>query len=210
MGKNKSATLVRYLLFSIWALLFLSASSWILVGSVAYWVKHGWLPPDSAGWAQAIGGLLAVTVAIAVPAFQSFNQAKQLRDKEVAHRLEGIQATRALIEHIMGVQTALLSALQNISVGTGSYHSSQHGRAAAHGAQQAAAMLREMAVVDLSVAMVHYVVGLREVANYGEFVGAQVERFELYRSITPDVSKQIRSNIVLMKRWVAELDELEG
>ncbi|MFJ7811132.1 hypothetical protein ACIQYQ_09860 [Pseudomonas asiatica] len=210
MGKTISAALVRYLLFSIWALLFLSASSWVLVGSVAYWVKHGWLPPDSAGWAQAIGGLLAVAVAIAVPAFQSLSQARQLREKEDTHRLDNIQATRALIEHVMGVQKTLLSSLTTLGIGGGLHDFSHQGRAAAHGAQQAAAMLREMAVVDLSVAMVHFVVGLREVANYGEFAGSQIERFELNRSITPDVPNQLRANISLMKRWVAELDELEG
>ncbi|WP_162945851.1 hypothetical protein [Pseudomonas sp. DY-1] len=37
---------------------------WLLVGSVAYWVRHGWLPNDVAAWVQAFGSIGAILAAI--------------------------------------------------------------------------------------------------------------------------------------------------
>lgn len=51
----------------VWLPLIGGAALWLLVGSVAYWVKHAWLPANTEGWVQAIGSLLALVVAIGIP-----------------------------------------------------------------------------------------------------------------------------------------------
>lgn len=210
MERKIHSKLIGYAIFSLWALLFLSAASWVLVGSVSYWVKHGWLPPDSSGWAQAIGGLLAVIVAIAVPAFQNFSQSRQLKEKEKLVRLEGIQATRALVEHVLRVQKRLLSALKRLGSYRGIYSSLTDAKAESHEAIQAAAMLREISVVDLNIQMVHFVVRLREVANFGEFAGNQHDHYLLRGHANSDVVNQLQRNTETLNKWVEELDDLEG
>ncbi|MFO3720568.1 hypothetical protein [Pseudomonas sp. HLMP] len=210
MERKIHSKLIGYTIFSLWALLFLSAASWVLVGSVSYWVKHGWLPPDSSGWAQAIGGLLAVIVAITVPAFQNFSQSRQLKEKEELVRLEGIQATRALVEHVLRVQKRLLSALKLLGSQKGIYSPLADAKAESHEAIQAAAMLREISVVDLNIQMVHFVVRLREVANFGEFAGNQHDHYQLLGYANPDVVSQLQRNTETLNKWVEELDDLEA
>jgi hypothetical protein len=207
LSNNLRGQMARYSVILIWALLFISSSSWILVGSVAYWVKKGWLPPDSAGWAQAIGGLLAVMVAIAVPAYQSYHQQKQLQEKDVRDRQDGMEATRALMEHLLGVQTRLRTGLYQFQLRRGLFESLDGARASAHDAKQAAAMLRELSVVALSVQMVHFLVGMREVASYGEFAAQAIDN--PMSVVSPDVLNKLKSNIELLKKWIDELEGLE-
>ena len=65
--------MVELTLWAIWLVLFGGAVLWLLVGSVAYWVLHGWLPEAAAGWVQAIGSVLALMAAVGVPAWQRYN-----------------------------------------------------------------------------------------------------------------------------------------
>ncbi|MBV7489818.1 hypothetical protein [Pseudomonas sp. PDM30] len=80
--------MVERTLWVLWFLLMGGAVLWLLVGSVAYWVKHGWLPPDAAGWVQAIGAVLAIAIAVAVPMYQKFHErsvrAEDMKRLEVA------------------------------------------------------------------------------------------------------------------------------
>ncbi|KJZ59512.1 hypothetical protein [Pseudomonas fluorescens] len=62
-------------LWALWSLFFGGAILWLLVGSVAYWVKHGWLPPDASGWVQGLGSILAIAIAIAIPWNQKRHEA---------------------------------------------------------------------------------------------------------------------------------------
>lgn len=79
-------------LWALWWFLIGIAVSWLLVGSVAYWVKHGWLPPDASGWVQALGAILAVAVAVALPAWQRSGderlRQKQQREREITTYLQ--------------------------------------------------------------------------------------------------------------------------
>lgn len=63
--------MVEHTLWAVWALLFGGAALWLLVGSVAYWVKHGWLPADTSGWVQALGSILAIAGAALFPYWHS-------------------------------------------------------------------------------------------------------------------------------------------
>ncbi|MEX5665202.1 hypothetical protein ABFV57_10080 [Pseudomonas neuropathica] len=197
----------KYAVALMWALLFLSSISWVLVGSVSYWVKNGWLPADSAGWAQAIGGMLAVLVAIVVPAYQSREQQKQLQDKDLKIRADGVQATRALMEHLLGVQKRLRKGLWDYQIRRSSNRPVDDALASAHDAKQAASMLRELSVVALSVEMVHFVVGMREVASYGEFATRTIDN--PHAVLSPNTLQALDKNIALLKAWITELDELE-
>jgi len=55
--------LMTWSVLALWWFIVGGAGAWLLVGSVAYWVKHGWLPPDTSGWVQAIGSIGAISVA---------------------------------------------------------------------------------------------------------------------------------------------------
>lgn len=68
-------------LWALWWFLLGGGVLWLLVGSVAYWVKKGWLPPDASGWVQAIGSILAIAVAIGV-AYNSHRMTLKLRSAE--------------------------------------------------------------------------------------------------------------------------------
>lgn len=75
---------------------------WILVGSVAYWVKNGWLPADTSGWVQALGGLLAVAVAIAVPAWQKNHEVKLANLDDRRRRIDCVNAVLSLTQDLIG------------------------------------------------------------------------------------------------------------
>lgn len=91
-------------LWALWWILIGIVVSWLLVGSVAYWVKHGLLPPDASGWVQALGAILAVGVAVALPAWQRMGEKKlrqrQQREREITAYLQ--------LEHLTVEVRALL------------------------------------------------------------------------------------------------------
>ncbi|MDH4550868.1 hypothetical protein [Pseudomonas sp. BN607] len=105
--------LYRYLTLLMLLLLALSATVWVIVGSVGYWAKLGWIPADGAGWAQAIGAFVAITVAIAVPYHQNYQQRVQRDEADRKARLDGINATLALMNHVKGVTGRLSKVLSN-------------------------------------------------------------------------------------------------
>lgn len=87
-------------LWALWCLLISGAVLWLFVGSVAYWVKQGWLPDDAAGWTQAIGAILAVVVAITVPALQKRYEMKLTALAERRKRLDGVYAVLSLTQNL--------------------------------------------------------------------------------------------------------------
>lgn len=54
-------------LWAVWWLMIGGAGLWLLVGAVSYWVRNGMLPPDAAGWVQAVGSIFGIAIAIAIP-----------------------------------------------------------------------------------------------------------------------------------------------
>lgn len=69
-------------------------------------------------------------------------------------------------------------------------------------------MLREIPVTALSNEMVHFLVGLREVSNFGEFMGEKLSQYP-EPIIALDISKRVQANSDLIDRWMAELGALE-
>lgn len=203
MSKLASGKVVRYGLTLMWVLAGLSAVVWVIVGSVGYWARNGWLPADTAGWAQAIGAIVAILVAIAVPYYQGHLQLKQKEEVERRQRLDGINATYALMCHVSGTYRELLAVLhRNPRWGD------PRRQSAAHDLKQSAAMLREISVTALSNEMVHFLVGLREVSNFGEFMGEKLSQYP-EPIIALDISKRVQANSDLIDRWMEELGALE-
>jgi hypothetical protein len=199
----------QYSVWALWTLLVLSSVLWLLVGSVAYWVRNGWLPADSAGWAQAIGAFVAIVVAIALPYFQSRQQQIQREVSEKRNRLEGINATYALMTHMQGLYDRLGKSAKPTYTLHGAYFFKDEGDSLVHELAQAAAMLREIPVVAISNQMVYFIIGLREVANYAEFVATVMEKSSMDAMQATLVRNKIIANIDLIKVWITELDDLE-
>ncbi|AVO51245.1 hypothetical protein [Ectopseudomonas mendocina] len=101
MRSQKDWLIERVVIF-LGVLLAMGSLVWLLVGSVAYWVKHGWLPADTSGWVQALGALLAVAVAIAVPAWQKRHEMKLAELQERRRRIDSVNAVLSLTQHLMG------------------------------------------------------------------------------------------------------------
>jgi len=182
---------------------------WLLVGSVAYWVRKGWLPADSAGWAQAIGAFVAIVIAVALPYFQSRQQQIQRDDAEKRNRLEGINATYALMIHMQGLYDRLGVYAKPVHGITGAYWQREESDSLEHELTQSAAMLREIPVVAISNQMVYFIIGLREVANYAEFVSKALANRSLDTLQIYSIREKILSNIELIKGWLTDLDDLE-
>lgn len=83
--------------WALWWLMFGGAGLWLLVGSVAYWVKHGWLPPDTAGWVQAVGSVLALAVAVSVPVWQRYRTEQDKSEALVLQRKVACLQTMHLV-----------------------------------------------------------------------------------------------------------------
>ncbi|WP_134676981.1 hypothetical protein [Ectopseudomonas khazarica] len=63
---------------------------------------------DPAAWVQAVGTLIAIAVAIAIPAWQKQTQVEEKRDEEFVQRKLTIECVRSLVNH----QRTLLGSMQ--------------------------------------------------------------------------------------------------
>lgn len=195
-----------YFTYAMWVILVLSALVWVLVGSVAYWVKRGWLPPDSSGWAQAIGGLLAVLVAVGAPLYQNYHQQK-VRKEEYANRAtDGIYATLALAEHIKSLLDRM-SVLFEIS----SSLKPNYGlklKAIRHDVVQAASMVREIPITSLTVLMVNYMLRLREIISFAEHASNNIAADFKWSPWGDDTKSGVRRNINELTKIIEELESM--
>ncbi|HDS1682128.1 TPA: hypothetical protein QEM39_003704 [Pseudomonas putida] len=207
MNVVTSRSVVKYCLTLLWLLGALSAVVWVVVGSVGYWAKRGWLPSDTAGWAQAIGAIVAIMVAIAVPYYQNQAQKQQDEDAERRTRLEGINATMALMSHVETVHKRLLAFL-SMPLRSTAYGSPER-LSMSHELKQTAAMIKEIPVTSLSNSMVHFLVGLREITNYGEFIALQLTEYPTHLDNVNRVRAEVASGVALIQRWCEELELLE-
>ena len=203
MNRWTSDKAIRYGFTLLWLLAGISAVVWTIVGSVGYWARKGWLPADTAGWAQAFGAIVAIVVAIAIPFYQNQLQLRQKEEAELKQRLDGINATYALMNHFCGTFRQLISVISR-----NPHWSSPARKSVAHELKQSAAMLREIPVTALSNEMVHFLVGLREVSNYGEFIAETLSQFP-EPIISEDTFKRIKGQSKLIDRWMEELGELD-
>jgi hypothetical protein len=208
--RTLSEPLALYSIWVLWAVLVMGAVLWLLVGSVAYWVRDGWLPADSAGWAQAIGAFVAIVVAIALPYFQSRQQQADLRAAALRERLDGINATYALMQHMETLYKRLKVYVYPSHSLFGGPIRGLRVDSLLHELKQAASMLREIPVTAISNEMVFFVIGLREVANYGEFVANAIEAGMVNQTDALSYRSKVVANHELLIRWMKELEGLEA
>lgn len=86
MRFNIPQKMKEWSIWALWWLLFGGAGLWLLVGSVAYWVKHDWLPNDTAVWVQALGSVLTILVA-AWAAIYSASRQQAAQDEAINDRV---------------------------------------------------------------------------------------------------------------------------
>ncbi len=96
-------------LWALWSLLIGGSTLWLLVGSVAYWVTRGWLPPDASGWFQALGALMAIGVAVAVPMWSRASDDARRKEDEFHDRKQRLDSVMSLVRH----QIDLIQQLQS-------------------------------------------------------------------------------------------------
>lgn len=205
MGRFFSERMAHCTVWAIWWLFWGGAAVWLLVGSVAYWVQKGWMPADAAGWAQALGAFVAIIVALALPYFQARKLSSDRKEEEFRRRLEAINAVFALLNHFYDLFQRL--SLRCTALLLSRPFEQRH--ALGHELVQAAAMLREIPVTALSNEVVHFMVGLRELANYGEYAGMQIDKAVHAPQDLYDIQKRTKANAELIQRWLDELSEIE-
>lgn len=201
-----SAALVRIIIYSMWGLILLGCCSWLVVGSVAYFVREQWLPPDTSGWAQAVGGMLAVLVAMVVPFLQNQQLRTQLAKKDHADRLASISAAMALMAHVKKANFEVLIELGGLKLRDPNRNVER--QSAAHNAKQAAATLREVPVTAFSTEMVEVIISLREIANYGEYAASALTSFSAMTFDSVSVSTLLNDNLKRLFKIEGELKEL--
>jgi hypothetical protein len=90
--------MVERSLWAMWYLMFGAAAFWLLAGSVGYWVKYGWLPKDTSGWVQAVGSMLAIVVAVIVPAIMKRHETRRRQISEIEAELGAYYQFRNLVQ----------------------------------------------------------------------------------------------------------------
>lgn len=85
-------------IWALWYLMFGAAAFWLLAGSIAYWVKLEWLPKDASGWVQAVGSVLAIFVAVIVPAMMKKDESRRRKITEIESVVGAYHQFRNLIQ----------------------------------------------------------------------------------------------------------------
>lgn len=80
MNSQLRSKLVERTLWAMWWLLLVVSSFWLMIGSVSYWVRNGYLPADASGWVQAVGAVVAIGVALVIPLYQRAHEQESRRD----------------------------------------------------------------------------------------------------------------------------------
>ncbi|MGP5513554.1 hypothetical protein [Pseudomonas helleri] len=81
--------------WAVWAIGFGGAAFWVVVGSIGYFGRNGWLPSDGAGWVQAIGSIAAIVAAFMIGNQQNRRQEKMQEDD----RRRRSRAMYAVVKH---------------------------------------------------------------------------------------------------------------
>jgi len=198
--------MIEWSIWALWWLIVGSAIVWVIVGSAGYWVRLGWVPEAAAAWAQALGTLLAIVVAISVPAFQAHQRLLEKNYEQKEAKQAGSAAVRALLNYHID----LYGRLSKAQVRPVAIMSAKDG-VLPHELRQSAAMLREVAVNEFSNDLVHIVLGLRQISANGEFAAARLEtRASLFSVELIDAQKKAREDVALMNTWIDLIDNYDA
>ena len=98
--------------WAIWGLIVGGAVLWVVVGSIGYFSKSGWLPSDSSGWAQAIGSVAAIVAAFLIGNIQHKRQLAENKKISELKKTETRMTVWRLSQHTQYQLTSLQSALK--------------------------------------------------------------------------------------------------
>ncbi|NIL19745.1 hypothetical protein [Pseudomonas sp. AN3A02] len=87
----------------IWGLIVGGAGLWVIVGSIGYFGKEGWLPNDTAGWVQAIGAIVAIGIAIWIPYRQRNQEAQERANARTESEISRSEQLLALCKELSNV-----------------------------------------------------------------------------------------------------------
>jgi len=109
--------MIQRSIWALWYLMFGTAAFWLLVGSIAYWVRLEWLPKDASGWVQAVGSVLAIFVAVIVPAVMKKDERRQREITEVEGVVGAYHQFRNLIQETQKLLGSPVGSRKNGSYG---------------------------------------------------------------------------------------------
>lgn len=164
--------MINRTLLALWVAVGIGAGLWLLVGSVAYWVRHGWLPPDTAGWVQALGGLLAVAVAVAVPAWQKRHEMQLASIDERKRRIDSVNAVLSLTQDLALHHEVAMQRMLRVNM------FANEKLEAAQSLARVAKSYVDLELVTFGNEMVSFVLVLKSAALYAEQI-AQVNPLTL-------------------------------
>lgn len=79
----QSKRVVERTLWALWLLMFGGAALWVVVGSIGYFTKVGWLSSkDAPAWVQAVGSILAIFAAALIASSERRFTANNIRARE--------------------------------------------------------------------------------------------------------------------------------
>lgn len=192
----------QWSLWALWCLILGGSTLWLLVGSVAYWVTHGWLPADAAGWAQAIGSVLAVAGAAAFPYMHEAHRkrSRQREFRELLHLLVSEQ-----LEMLKVLDRTILEARSDYGERsiTGYYRDGLHLKWEPH--REA---LRAIPINELAPVFVHILGELKVSAGFGSALAYALDDMNLLDDV--DVGERIRQLINHQKKLGFYVKTLES
>lgn len=175
----------QWTLWALWVLLIASAIVWVLVGSVSYWVLHGWLPPDTSGWAQFCGAMLALVVAVFAPIWHSavVTRQRQLDNQLLVSALadSAIEALWLQSHSFINVDTELSNMRSFL----------RHRRERQW--EVLARSVDQLPMAEMSPATARDLQVLREAVGFGGYVASQMHDWVKNGSSRPDDVITLRS-----------------
>ncbi|PAA14433.1 hypothetical protein [Pseudomonas fragi] len=98
--------------WAVWLLIVGGAGLWVVVGSIGYFIKEGWLTSDASGWVQAVGSIAAILAAVWVAGRDSRERG---RSETEAKRAALWRAYATVDDTVRRVESALQAA-ENMSL----------------------------------------------------------------------------------------------
>ena len=98
--------LIEPTVWVIWGLVVGGAGLWVIVGSIGYFGKEGWLPDDTAGWVQAIGSIGAILAAIWISGGERRHREKIEKDwrrDSISRGVEASEYARKIVQNTIGL-----------------------------------------------------------------------------------------------------------
>ncbi|WP_074968313.1 hypothetical protein [Metapseudomonas otitidis] len=202
--------LIESSIWALWLCVLCIPLMWLVIGTAAYWVREKFAPTEASGWAQAFGGLLAVIVAIAVPAWQAY-QARLLREREEREsKVNDVNAVYSLVSHFQ----ALLRRINAVACSdTGGMLYCKDATLVKE-LRAAAEAIQAVQLNSFSGRMVFYLLHLRTAGAFFLHVAEKIELRQKGSFIGgnpfPLIGEQARSDLMKFEELLQQLGDYEA